>query len=85
MSLPAKSQVDLSDLSGDEADDGYSSALSAGRDPFVNAAAYNLSNLRFRPRGYFNEDQEIWLNGMAMNDQDDGRVLWNAWSGSMMF
>ncbi len=74
-------ELDLSDLSGDEADDGYSSALSAGRDPFVNAAAYNLSNLRFRPRGYFNEDQEIWLNGMAMNDQDDGRVLWNAWSG----
>lgn len=75
------SQLDLSDISGDEADDGFSSALSAGRDPFTNAAAYNLSNLRFRARGYYNEDQELLLNGMIMNDQDDGRVLWNAWSG----
>ncbi|MEZ4910307.1 MAG: hypothetical protein R2774_05550 [Saprospiraceae bacterium] len=75
------SQLDLSDLSGDEADDGFSSALSAGRDPFTNASAYNLSNLRFRSRGYYNEDQEVLLNGMIMNDQDDGRVLWNAWSG----
>ena len=74
--------IDVSDLAGIENEnDNFSSALSAGRDVFVNAAAYNLGNGRFRPRGYFNEDSEIYMNGMPMNDQDDGRVLWTAWSG----
>jgi len=74
--------VDVSDLAGIEAEnDNYSSALSAGRDPFVNATTFNLSAGRFRPRGYFNEDSEMFMNGMVMNDQDDGRVLWTAWNG----
>ncbi len=74
--------IDISDLSGIENEnDNYSSALGAGRDQFVNAAAYNLSSGRFRPRGYFNEDSEMMMNGMVMNDQDDGRVQWNEWSG----
>jgi len=76
------SVIDISDLAGIENEnDNFSSALSAGRDVFVNAAAYNFSTGRFRPRGYFNEDSEIYMNGMPMNDQDDGRVLWTAWSG----
>ncbi|MBK8628200.1 MAG: carboxypeptidase-like regulatory domain-containing protein [Saprospiraceae bacterium] len=76
------SVVDVSDLAGMEAEnDNFSSALSAGRDPFVNATTFNLSAGRFRPRGYFNEDSEMFMNGMVMNDQDDGRVLWTAWNG----
>ncbi|MBK9735693.1 MAG: hypothetical protein IPO92_12290 [Saprospiraceae bacterium] len=76
------STIDVSDLAGIEnEDDNVSSALGASRDPFATAAAFNLGNGRFRPRGYFNEDSEMLLNGMPMNDQDDGRVLWTAWSG----
>jgi hypothetical protein len=76
------SVIDVSDLAGIEAEnDNYSSALSAGSDPFVSATTFNLSAGRFRPRGYFNEDSEMFMNGMVMNDQDDGRVLWTAWNG----
>lgn len=74
--------IDITDLSGIEGEnDNFSSLLTAGRDAFSNAAAFNLSAGRFRPRGYFNEDSEILMNGMPMNDQDDGRVLWTSWSG----
>jgi CarboxypepD_reg-like domain/TonB dependent receptor len=74
--------IDVTDLAGIESDDdNFSSVLSAGRDEFTNAAAYNLGAGRFRIRGYNQEDSEMLMNGMTMNDQDDGRVLWNAWSG----
>ncbi|MBK9254185.1 MAG: TonB-dependent receptor [Saprospiraceae bacterium] len=74
--------IDVTDLSGIESEnDNFSSLLTAGRDVFSNSAAFNLSSGRFRPRGYFNEDSEMIMNGMVMNDQDDGRVLWTAWSG----
>lgn len=73
--------IDVLDLAGIENEnDNFSSALSAGRDPFLNAANYNLSSGRFRPRGYNNEDSEMILNGMLMNNQDDGSVLWTAWN-----
>ncbi|MFZ1558408.1 MAG: TonB-dependent receptor [Saprospiraceae bacterium] len=75
------SVIDVTDLASMENEnDNFSSALSAGRDPFVNATAFNLSSGRFRPRGYFNEDSDMLMNGMLMNDQDDGRVLWTAWN-----
>lgn len=75
------SVIDIFDLSGiEDENDNFSSALSAGWDPFLNAANYNLSAGRFRPRGYFNEDSEMLLNGMLMNAQSDGRVLWTAWN-----
>lgn len=32
-------------------------------------------------RGYTNEDSDLMINGMPMNDLDDGRILWNAWAG----
>ncbi len=73
--------IDLDDLAGIENEnDNFSSALSAGFDPFLNAANYNLGSGRFRPRGYSNSESEMILNGMYMNDQDDGRVLWTSWS-----
>jgi hypothetical protein len=76
------SLIDVTDLSGTEGEEeNFSSVLAAGRDAFTNSAAYNLGAGRFRIRGYNNEDSEMLLNGMLMNDQDDGRVLWNAWSG----
>ncbi len=74
--------IDISDLASIENEnDNFSSALSAGRDPFIDATSFNLIAGRFRPRGYFNEDAEMIMNGMLMNDQDDGRVLWTSWNG----
>lgn len=74
--------IDIFDLSGIENEnDNFSSVLSAGRDPFINATSFNLSAGRFRPRGYFNEDAEMMMNGMFMNNLDNGRILWSAWNG----
>lgn len=75
--------IEIEDLSND-AEQGqaeYSSLLTAGRDQFDNAAAYNLSNGRFRPRGLLNEYNDTYVNGMYMNDLDDGRVNWGFWGG----
>ncbi len=73
--------LDVLDLAGIENEnDNFSSVLSAGRDPFLNATNYNLSAGRFRPRGYKNEESEMILNGMLMNNQENGRVLWTAWN-----
>lgn len=65
---------------GDQSDQ-YSSILTAGRDPFNAAAAFNFSGGRFYARGYNNEDRLVYLNGFAVNDLDDGRVFWGAWGG----
>lgn len=58
-----------------------SSVLTSSRDPFDEAATFNLSSGRFRPRGYNNEETELFFNGMYANDLDDGRVFFNSWGG----
>lgn len=65
----------------DDEDNQVSSILTAGRDVIGNVAAYTLSGGRFRLRGYNNEHAEVALNGIVMNDLDDGRVGWSYWSG----
>lgn len=67
-----------SDLDGDN---GISSVLASGRDPFVEAASYNLSAGRFRIRGYGNQDRATYINGFHANDLDDGGVYWGTWGG----
>ncbi len=58
-----------------------SSLLTAGRDPFNNAAAFNLGAARFRIRGLAQEYNGTYLNGMPFNDLDDGRAFWTIWGG----
>jgi hypothetical protein len=58
-----------------------SGLLTASRDPFDEAAAFQLSAGRFRARGYELADTEMFLNGMQMNNLSDGRVVWNNWGG----
>ncbi len=74
--------ISVDDLDQIEDDNnGVSSVLTASRDPYNRAVAYNLSVLRYRSRGYNNEDVGQFLNGMPVNDLDDGRVFWNNWGG----
>jgi hypothetical protein len=42
----------------------FSSLLTAGRDPFFNAASFNFSALRFRMRGYNGDARDVyqWIN-----------------------
>ena len=74
--------ISIGDLSaGQEQDMIFSSILSSGNDVFEQAASYNFWSARFRIRGYDNERTQLYINGMSMNDLDDGRIYWNAWGG----
>ena len=58
-----------------------SGLLSASRDPFAQAAAFDLSWARFRMRGLASSSQEMTMNGILTNDLETGSVRWSLWSG----
>lgn len=58
-----------------------SSALGASRDPFVSTASFIFSNARFRIRGYDFENFVTYMNGIPVNDLEDGGTFWGQWGG----
>ena len=72
-------------LDDNELNDGssqtVSSLLTAGRDPFFNAASFNFSALRFRMRGYNGDHSATFINGIPMNDVSNGFAASGLWSG----
>lgn len=54
--------------------------LTAGRDPFAAAAAFNFSAGRFRNRGYDNENLTL-MNGVPVEDLSSSRTLFGTWAG----
>lgn len=78
--------ISLSDneVSGDDDDSSsynVSGLLSAGRDAFLNAAAFDFSATFFRPRGLDNANGKLLINGIEMNKQFNGRPQWGNWGG----
>ena len=72
------------DLELDKDDGGktfVSSILTAGRDPFLSAAAFNFSPVRFRLRGYESQGNSVYLNGIRFNGLDNGFIPFGLWSG----
>lgn len=51
------------------------------KDPFLNAATFSFGQYNFRPRGYDRQTQQVYINGLLMNDPVSGAVLWAKWSG----
>ena len=58
-----------------------SSQLSAGRDPFFNAATFKFSAVRFRIRGYDNDLFGTYMNGAPMENLDNGFTPFGLWGG----
>ena len=58
-----------------------SSLLSAGRDPFFNAAAFKFNAVRFRIRGYDADLFGTYMNGVPMDLLDKGGSSFYLWSG----
>ncbi|MBS1761696.1 MAG: TonB-dependent receptor [Bacteroidetes bacterium] len=58
-----------------------SSQLSAGRDPFVNAATFKFSAVRFRMRGYDADMFGTYMNGIPMENLDNGFTPYGTWGG----
>ncbi|WP_416446465.1 carboxypeptidase-like regulatory domain-containing protein [Leeuwenhoekiella sp. A16] len=77
--------ITLSDdqLNGDDdqADYNISGLLTATKDAFLNAAAYDFSATFFRPRGLDSEDGKILINNIEMNKLYSGRPQWANWGG----
>lgn len=66
---------------GDVAYQNVSSLLTAGRDPYFTAATFNFSAARFRIRGYDADFAGTYLNGIPMDNIDNGYTPYSLWSG----
>jgi len=77
--------ISLSDneLNSDDIQESFNTSglLSAGRDAFLSAAAFDWSATFFRPRGLDNANGKLLINGIAMNKQFNGRPQWGSWGG----
>lgn len=51
------------------------------RDPFINAASFVFSQYNFRTRGYNRPTQQVFINGVLMNDLHSGSPIWAQWGG----
>lgn len=72
--------IDENDV-GDGNSQNISSVLTAGRDPFFSAAAFNFSAVRFRIRGYDADLFSIYINGQPMDNIDNGFTPFGLWGG----
>ncbi len=74
-------------VSLDENDDADGSAqnisgqANTNRDPFHNAAAYNFGVVRFRTRGYDADLSSTFMNGVQMENLDNGYTPYGLWGG----
>ena len=71
------------DLNSDDVQESFNTSglLSAGRDAFLSAAAFDWSATFFRPRGLDNANGKLLINGITMNKQFNGRPQWGSWGG----
>lgn len=72
--------LDENDM-GDGGNQNISSLLTAGRDPFYSAASFNWSAVRFRVRGYDNDLFSTYMNGIPMDNLDNGFTPFGLWGG----
>jgi hypothetical protein len=57
------------------------SALNASRDAFNSASAFSWGNFFYRLRGYEQDQNVTFINGIPMNDLEEGGQLFNNWGG----
>lgn len=72
--------LDDNDL-GDGGNQNIGSLLTAARDPFYSAASFNFSSVRFRVRGYDNDLFSTYMNGIPMDNLDNGFTPFGLWGG----
>lgn len=58
-----------------------SGILQAGRDIFYRRAAFDFGQAFFRIRGYDSRNGVLLINGIPINQIQDGRPQWNHWGG----
>ena len=72
--------LDENDMGGGGSQN-VASMLTAGRDPFYAATGFNWSAVRFRMRGYDNDNFSTYMNGVPMDNLDNGFTPYGVWGG----
>ncbi|WP_294821510.1 TonB-dependent receptor [uncultured Flavobacterium sp.] len=79
LSLITLTENDLGDDNGGS--ESTAGLLQASRDVFMQAAAFDFGQSRFRVRGLDNEYGKTMINGVPMDKLYDGRPQWSNWGG----
>jgi hypothetical protein len=58
-----------------------SGVLAASRDVYVSTTAFVFGPMRFRLRGYDQDNMVVYMNGAPMNDAETGNPVWNLFGG----
>ncbi len=76
-------EVATSSLDFDDAvkDQNISGLLHSSSDVFTNVAGYTLGALYFKIRGYDGENSTTFMNGININDAENGRANWSEFGG----
>jgi len=72
-------EITLSD--DDSNEQSVSGLLQSSSDAYVSAASYSFSPMFFKMRGFDQEYQNVYMNGVPVNDAETGRAVWNEWGG----
>ena len=77
------SEVTISsdDLDMDSKGQSVSGLLQSNADPFEDAVSFTFSPARFQIRGYDSDYNQLYLNGIPVNDPESGFASWGAWGG----
>ncbi|UEG48577.1 TonB-dependent receptor [Ferruginibacter lapsinanis] len=74
--------VSLDESDGNDANlTNVSTQANAYRDVFYNAARFNWSPVRFRKRGYNNDADKTYINGVPIENLGNGATPYYLWSG----
>ncbi|MGZ4097413.1 MAG: hypothetical protein ACXVNM_00950 [Bacteroidia bacterium] len=68
----ADADMDNQDVSG---------LLQSSRDIFTQFASFQWGVARYRMRGYPNENQQVLINGINVNNLENGTSTWSSWGG----
>ncbi|NVO21098.1 MAG: TonB-dependent receptor [Bacteroidetes bacterium] len=70
-------------LSGesDDKDQAVSGVLHSSGDVFTNTASYSFSSMFFKERGYDSEYENVYIEGVPINDGESGRAVYGEWGG----
>lgn len=66
---------------GNEDTEEVSSLLAASRDIFSSIAGFNFSAASFKIRGYDNDLENVYINGVPTNDPETGSGIFSTWGG----
>lgn len=72
-------------VSGDFLDEGDGGAnpslLTSSTDLYSRIASFTFGKLYYRPRGYDNNYNSIYMNGVSVENPEMGRTSWSVWGG----